>query len=178
MRIRRPLSRAADFIEIRTAELSKQSKNAADALAGSPTEHGFQEAAVRGNEIGNGASELLDALHSDPGNSNLATNVAHELSSLSDRASSAEASLLSKVFQIALGVVAALGGFVDIGELVFNSQAGAEFGYQLLWTVPIGVVGIATYAEMCGRVATGTKRPVFDVVRQRLGFGPGLVTHR
>ena len=83
---------------------------------------------------------------------------------------------MSKVLQIALGVVAALGGFVDIGELVFNSQAGAEFGYQLLWTVPIGVIGIATYAEMCGRVATITKRPVFDVVRQRLGFGPGLVT--
>src|SRR3982750_2871238 len=62
--------------------------------------------------------------------------------------------------QIALGVVAALGGFVDIGELVFNTQAGAAFGYQLLWTVPIGVVGIATYAEMCGRVATITKRAV------------------
>ncbi len=83
---------------------------------------------------------------------------------------------MRKVLQIALGVVAALGGFVDIGELVFNTQAGAAFGYQLLWTVPIGVVGIATYAEMCGRVATVTKRPVFDVVRQRLGFGPGLVT--
>jgi hypothetical protein len=83
----------ADFIEIRTAELSKQSKDAADALAGTPTEHGFQEAAVRGNQIGNRASELLDALHSDPGNSNLATNVAHQLSSLSDRASSVEASL-------------------------------------------------------------------------------------
>ena len=66
---------------------------------------------------------------------------------------------MSKVFQIALGVVAALGGFVDIGELVFNSQAGAEFGYQLLWTVPIGVVGIATYAEMCGRVATIHQAP-------------------
>jgi manganese transport protein len=83
---------------------------------------------------------------------------------------------VKKVLQIALGVVAALGGFVDIGELVFNTQAGAAFGYQLLWTVPIGVVGIATYAEMCGRVATITKRPVFDVVRQRLGFGPGLIT--
>jgi manganese transport protein len=83
---------------------------------------------------------------------------------------------VKKVLQIALGIVAALGGFVDIGELVFDSQAGAQFGYQLLWTVPIGVVGIATYAEMCGRVATITKRPVFDVVRQRLGFGPGLVT--
>jgi manganese transport protein len=81
-----------------------------------------------------------------------------------------------KVLQIALGIVAAFGGFVDIGELVFNVQAGALFGYQLLWDVPIGVLGIVTYAEMSGRVAAITKRPVFDVVRQRLGFGPGLVT--
>jgi manganese transport protein len=80
------------------------------------------------------------------------------------------------VLQLALGVVAAFGGFVDIGELVFNVQAGAEFGYQLLWAVPIGVVGIVTYAEMCGRVAAITKRPVMDVVRQRLGFSPALAT--
>ena len=83
---------------------------------------------------------------------------------------------MKKVLQIALGVVAAFGGFVDIGELVFNVQAGAVFGYQLLWVVPIGVLGIATYAEMSGRVAAITKRPVFDVVRQRMGFGPGLLT--
>src|SRR6266487_2893850 len=48
----------ADFIEIRTAELSKQSRNSADALAGTPTEHGLQEAATRGNAIGNRASVL------------------------------------------------------------------------------------------------------------------------
>src|SRR3954447_7883435 len=83
----------ADFIEIRTAELSKQAQNAADSLAETPTEHGFQEAATRGNEIGNRASQLLDALHSDPGNSDLATNVTHELERLSDQASSAEESL-------------------------------------------------------------------------------------
>jgi manganese transport protein len=83
---------------------------------------------------------------------------------------------VKKVLQIALGIVAAFGGFVDIGDLVFNVQAGAEFGYQLLWVVPIGVVGIAVYAEMCGRVAAITKRPVFDVVRQRMGFGLGLLT--
>jgi manganese transport protein len=83
---------------------------------------------------------------------------------------------MKKVLQVALGIVAALGGFLDIGELVFDTQAGAAFGNQLLWTVPIGVVGIAVYAEMCGRVAAITKRPVFDVVRQRMGFGPGLIT--
>jgi len=37
------------------------------------------------------------------------------------------------VLQIALGLIAAIGGFVDIGDLVFNTQAGATYGYSLLW---------------------------------------------
>src|SRR5436190_9155405 len=77
----------ADFIEIRTAELAKQSRNSADALAETPTESGLQQAAARGNQIGNRAAELLDALHGDPANSNLATNVTRGLSDLSDEAS-------------------------------------------------------------------------------------------
>jgi hypothetical protein len=83
----------ADFVEIRTAELSKQSRNAADSLVETPTESGFQEAASEGNRIGNRASELLDALHSDPGNVNLATNVTRELRELHRRAGDAAASL-------------------------------------------------------------------------------------
>jgi manganese transport protein len=77
-------------------------------------------------------------------------------------------------FQIALGILAAIGGFVDIGDLVFTTQAGAHFGYQLLWAVVVGVVGIVVYAEMCGRVATVTKRAVMTTVRQRMGFRWGL----
>jgi Mn2+/Fe2+ NRAMP family transporter len=80
------------------------------------------------------------------------------------------------ILQIALGIIAAIGGFVDIGDLVFNTQAGALFGYDLLWAVPIGVLGIALYAEMCGRVAAVSKRPVFDVIRMRMGLGIGLLT--
>jgi len=79
-----------------------------------------------------------------------------------------------KIFQIALGILAAIGGFVDIGDLVFNIEAGAQFGYQLLWVVVVGVVGIIVYSEMCGRVAAVSKRPVFDAIRERLGFGVGL----
>jgi manganese transport protein len=81
---------------------------------------------------------------------------------------------VSKVLQLALGILAAIGGFVDIGDLVFNIEAGATFGYQLLWVVVVGVVGIIVYSEMCGRVATVAKRPVFDAVRERMGFGVGL----
>ncbi len=83
---------------------------------------------------------------------------------------------MKKVFQIALGIIAAIGGFVDIGELVFNTQAGADFQFQLLWAVPVGVVGIVVFAEMTGRVATVSGRPVFDVVRMRMGLNVGLVT--
>jgi manganese transport protein len=81
-----------------------------------------------------------------------------------------------KVFQVALGVLAAIGGFVDIGDLVFNAQAGATFGYQLLWVVVVGAVGIMVFAEMSGRVALVANRPVFETVRDRLGFGVGFAT--
>lgn len=83
---------------------------------------------------------------------------------------------LKNVLAVALGIMSAIGGFVDIGDLVFNTQAGAIFGFQLLWVVVIGVVGIIVYSEMCGRVAAVAKRPVFDLVRERTGFGAGLAT--
>jgi Mn2+/Fe2+ NRAMP family transporter len=82
---------------------------------------------------------------------------------------------MSRIFMVALGILSAIGGFVDIGDIVFNAQAGATFGYQLLWVLPIGVLGIITYSEMCGRVAAASGRTVFDAVRERLGFKLGLV---
>ncbi len=79
-----------------------------------------------------------------------------------------------KVLQVALGILAAIGGFVDIGDLVFNVSAGATFGYQLLWVIVVGVVGIVVYSEMCGRVAAVSGKAVFDAVRERLGLKTGL----
>ncbi len=83
---------------------------------------------------------------------------------------------LKNVLAVALGIMSAIGGFVDIGDLVFNTQAGAIFGFQLLWVVVVGVVGIIVYSEMCGRVSAVSERPVFDLVRERTGFGAGLAT--
>ena len=83
---------------------------------------------------------------------------------------------LKSVLAVALGILSAIGGFVDIGDIVFNTQAGSIFGYQLLWVVVVGVVGIIVYSEMCGRVSAVSKRPVFDLVRERAGFGPALAT--
>jgi manganese transport protein len=81
---------------------------------------------------------------------------------------------VNKIFGVALGILAAIGGFVDIGDLVFNVSAGAMFGYELLWVIPVGVVGIIVFSEMCGRVAAVSKKAVFDAVRERVGFKAAL----
>jgi manganese transport protein len=76
------------------------------------------------------------------------------------------------VLQIALGVIAAIGGFVDIGDLVFNSQAGASVGTPALWAIPVGVLGIIVFAEMSGRIVAASKKPNFVLVKER--YGPRL----
>ena len=76
---------------------------------------------------------------------------------------------MKKFFEIFLGILTAFGGFVDIGDLVANAETGARFGMSLAWVVVIGVIGIVLYAEMSGRVAAISGRPVFDVIRERLG---------
>jgi manganese transport protein len=81
---------------------------------------------------------------------------------------------LKRVFAIFLGILTAIGGFVDIGDLVANAATGARFGMNLAWVVVVGVVGIVVYAEMAGRVAALAERPVFDLVRERLGPRFGL----
>jgi manganese transport protein len=74
-----------------------------------------------------------------------------------------------------IGVVTAIGGFLDIGELVAMPQAGAEYRFGLLWVVLVGTIGAIAYAEMTGRVELASKRTVFDLIRERLGLRLGLV---
>ena len=82
---------------------------------------------------------------------------------------------MKKLLEISLGILTAIGGMIDIGNLVANPQAGARFGMALVWTIPLGVVGMMLYMEMASRVATVAGRPVFDIVRERLGARVGLL---
>jgi Mn2+/Fe2+ NRAMP family transporter len=77
---------------------------------------------------------------------------------------------------IFLGILTAVGGFVEIGELVFSLNGGAKFGYSLMWVVALGTVGIIVYGEMAGRVAAVTRQPIFYVIRERTGFPAALGT--
>jgi Mn2+/Fe2+ NRAMP family transporter len=81
---------------------------------------------------------------------------------------------VKKVLEVTLGILTAIGGFVDMGDLVANAATGARFRMNLAWVVIVGVVGIIVYAEMAGRVAAVSSRPVFELVRERLGPGMGL----
>jgi manganese transport protein len=81
---------------------------------------------------------------------------------------------VKRILGIFLGILTAIGGFVDIGDLVANAETGARFRMNLAWVVIVGVIGIVVYAEMCGRVAAVCQRPVFDLVRERLGPSFGL----
>jgi Mn2+/Fe2+ NRAMP family transporter len=81
---------------------------------------------------------------------------------------------MNRLFGVALGVLTAIGGFVDIGDLVTSALVGSRFGLSLAWATIIGVIGICLYAEMSGRVAAVTGRGTFDLVRERLGPKAGL----
>jgi manganese transport protein len=83
---------------------------------------------------------------------------------------------MKKMLGITLGIMTALGGFVDLGQIVFTTQAGALFGYRLLWAIVLGTLAIIVYMEMCGRVAVVARTPVFAIVRDRLGKPLGIVT--
>src|SRR5215217_5008261 len=78
--------------------------------------------------------------------------------------------------EITLGIMTAVGGFVDISELVFAAKAGSQFGYALIWVFAVATIGIITFSEMSGRVAAVAKQPVFNLMRHRLGLKLGLVT--
>ena len=78
--------------------------------------------------------------------------------------------------ELTLGIMTAVGGFVDISQLVFSGQAGSMFGYALISAFAISTIGIVVFGEMCGRVAAVAHQPVFSLIRHRLGLELGLFT--
>jgi Mn2+/Fe2+ NRAMP family transporter len=82
---------------------------------------------------------------------------------------------VKRLLSVFLGVLTAIGGFVDIGDLVANALVGSRFGLSLAWATILGIVGICVFAEMSGRVAAVTNRGTFDLIRERLGARTGLL---
>ena len=77
---------------------------------------------------------------------------------------------MKKILQITLGIITSVGGFLEIGSVTTSAQAGAQFGYQLLWPILFGTICLIFLIEMSGRLAAVSKHTIVDALRERFGF--------
>jgi len=82
---------------------------------------------------------------------------------------------MRKYLDLLLGVAAAIGGFLDLGQMLFALQIGAKFAFLQLWVLLLGTAAIIVFMEMSGRVAAVAKQPLFVVMRRQLGTKGGWV---
>ena len=77
---------------------------------------------------------------------------------------------MKKMLQITLGIVTSVGGFLEIGSVTTAAQAGASFGYKLLWAILLGTICLIFLVEMSGRLAAVSKHTIVEAMRGRFGF--------
>lgn len=82
---------------------------------------------------------------------------------------------MKRLLTVMLGVMTAIGGFVDIGNLVTSGVTGSRFGTSLTWAVLLGTVAMMVFGEMAGRICAVARHTVFHIVRERLGVRLGMV---
>jgi NRAMP (natural resistance-associated macrophage protein)-like metal ion transporter len=57
----------------------------------------------------------------------------------------------------------------DAGAIATYSQAGAEFGYDMLWILGLITISLAVVNEMSARMAVVTGKGLADLIRERFG---------
>jgi Mn2+/Fe2+ NRAMP family transporter len=62
----------------------------------------------------------------------------------------------------------------DAGGIATYSQAGAKFGYELIWVMVILTVSFGVVQEMCARLGAATGRGLLDLIRERFGIAWAL----
>lgn len=77
---------------------------------------------------------------------------------------------MKKLLEIALGILTSIGGFLDVGAIATAAQAGAAFGFELIWAIVLGTICVMFLVEMSGRLAAVSKHTLADAVRERFGF--------
>jgi Mn2+/Fe2+ NRAMP family transporter len=58
----------------------------------------------------------------------------------------------------------------DAGGILTYSQAGAQFGYSLLWTMLPVTLALIVVQEMCSRMAAVTGKGLSDLIREQYGL--------
>lgn len=77
---------------------------------------------------------------------------------------------MKRLLDLTLGIVTSIGGFLEAGSIITAVQAGAVFGYKLLWAVALGTFGLMLLVEQSGRLAAVSGRTIGDALRERFGI--------
>ncbi|MDQ6695454.1 MAG: Nramp family divalent metal transporter [Chloroflexota bacterium] len=72
------------------------------------------------------------------------------------------------------GVVAASAGD-DAGGIATYAQAGASYGYTLLWAMLVVTISLVLVQEMCARMGAVTGKGLSDLIREQFGVGWSLL---
>src|SRR2546421_2442107 len=60
----------------------------------------------------------------------------------------------------------------DAGGISVYTQAGAQFGYALLWSLIPMTIALYVTEEMCARMGVVTGKGLSDLIREEFGFRP------
>ena len=77
---------------------------------------------------------------------------------------------MKKYLSVTLGILTAIGGFVDVGAIATAGEAGSKFGFSLVWAMLLGTVCIIFLVEMVGRMAATGDKAYADVLREKFGI--------
>ena len=64
----------------------------------------------------------------------------------------------------------------DPGGILTYSQAGAKYGYALLWTLVPTTIALIVVQEMASRMAVATGKGLSDLIREEFGLRITLFT--
>ena len=82
--------------------------------------------------------------------------------------------LLKWLLILGPGLIASSAGN-DAGGIATYSQAGAKFGYDLIWVMVVIIVSLAVVQEMGARLGAATGRGLLELIRERFGIGWALL---
>lgn len=84
------------------------------------------------------------------------------------RAASSRRGLLAYLAVIGPGMIAANAGN-DAGGIATYASAGADYGYNLLWTLVPLVIALGMVQETCARMGAVTGKGLSDLIREQFG---------
>jgi Mn2+/Fe2+ NRAMP family transporter len=77
---------------------------------------------------------------------------------------------VKRLLSVTLGILTAIGGFLDVGAFATAGQAGAKFGLGLVWAMLLGTVCIILLLMMVGRLTAVAHKPYASAIREHFGF--------